>query len=86
MLRKTITAMHTSEQELEGLMYATNHEANIAILREISKIRFWEQMRKLMPMIARELTAAGVDFSRVTIPTDQQVEMLIQEAMKGEAR
>lgn len=76
--------MDTNEQEPEELMYATNHEANIAILREISKIRFWDHMRELMPMIACELAAAGVDFSRARIPTDQQVESLIREAMKGE--
>jgi len=72
------------EPEPEELMYATSYEANLAIMREISKIRFWERMRKLMPMLARELAAAGVDFSRATIPTDAQVEAAITEAMRGE--
>lgn len=70
--------------EPEEFMYATNHEANLAIMREISKIRFWERMRELMPLIARELSAAGVDFSRARFPTEAEVEASINEAMKGD--
>lgn len=76
--------MAKEPQEPDELMYATNHDANLAIMREISKIRFWEQMRRLMPMIAHELAVAGVDFSRATFPTDAQVEASITEAMRGE--
>lgn len=51
-----------SEDDIE---YVTRDDVNIAILREIGRINFREKMRRLMPMVAQELVAAGVDFSRV---------------------
>lgn len=55
-----------NESSREGdLVYTTRVDVNVAILREISKIRFRERLRRVMPLIAQELVAAGVDFSRV---------------------
>ncbi len=63
---------------------ATSLENNIAIMREIRKILFWEKMRKIMPLITRELVKAGVDFSRATIPSDGELETAIDAAMSEE--
>ena len=54
----------TAKQEKhDDLEYSTSVEANIAILREMERIHFREKMRCLMPMVARQLADAGVDFS-----------------------
>lgn len=45
--------------------YITRVDVNIAILREIERIHFREKMRRLMPLVAQQLRAAGVDFSKV---------------------
>ncbi len=47
----------------DELNYTTSPEFNMAIMRAMGEIRFMEKMRLLMPMVAKELTDAGVDFS-----------------------
>ena len=47
--------------------YVTSVEGNIAILREIAKMRLKERLPRIMEGIARELMAAGVDFSKAGI-------------------
>lgn len=49
----------------DDLEYITRDDVNIAILREISRINFRAKLRRLMPLVAQELVAAGVDFSKV---------------------
>ena len=45
--------------------YATSVEGNIAVLRAIECIYFRKKLRQIMPLITKELVAAGVDFSKV---------------------
>lgn len=47
--------------------YTTSAEANMAIVREINEIIFMEKMKRLMPLVAKELIRAGVDFSKVKL-------------------
>ena len=61
---------------------STSVDGSMAIIREINKIVSWEKMRKLMPAIAKVLTDAGVDFSNARIPSDDELETAIQEAMQ----
>ena len=67
--------------------YATRDDVNIAILREIAKIHFRERFRRTGPLIARgivkNLIAAGVDFSKVdfskvTEPTDEELDAIYE--------
>lgn len=51
--------------EPEEADYVTRVDVNIAILREMSKIRFRERIQRVMAGVAQELVAAGVDFSKV---------------------
>lgn len=51
----------------EELNYATSAEANLAIVRAMGDIRFVERMEKLMPLVAKRLIEAGVDFSKARI-------------------
>ncbi len=54
----------TSEPADEDYEYVTSVEGNMAILREIAKLRFKERLPLIMARVAEELVAAGVDFSR----------------------
>ena len=54
-----------NDTETEDFEYVTRVDVNIAILREIAKIRCRERLRRVMPLVAQHLVAAGVDFSRV---------------------
>lgn len=54
----------SSIREPEEAEYVTRVDVNIAILREIERINFREKMRRLMPLVAQQLVAAGVDFSK----------------------
>lgn len=49
----------------DDIEYVTRDDVNIAILREIERINFRAKLRRLMPIVAQELVAAGVDFSKV---------------------
>jgi len=49
----------------DELNYATSEAANLAIVRAMGEIKFIERMEKLMPLVARQLVEAGVDFSKV---------------------
>jgi hypothetical protein len=49
----------------DELNYATNTEANIAIIKAMGEIMFMRKMEQLMPLVAKELVKAGVDFSKV---------------------
>lgn len=51
----------------DELNYATSTAANIAIVRAMADIRFVARMEKLMPLVARKLIEAGVDFSKAKI-------------------
>lgn len=55
--------------EPEEVEYMTRVDVNIAILREIERIHFREKLRGLMPLVASQLVAAGVDFSKVDFST-----------------
>lgn len=69
------------EEEIE---YITRDDVNVAILREIERIHFRAKLRRLMPMVAQELAAAGVDFSRVdfskvTDATDSEIDHIFND-------
>lgn len=71
----------TEEEEFD---YATRVDVNIAILREIAKIRFRERLPKIMTAVAQELSAAGVDFSKVdfsklTPTTDADLDSIYED-------
>lgn len=64
------------EDEIE---YITRDDVNMAILREMERINFRAKLRRLMPMVAQELVAAGadfskVDFSKVTDASDSEID------------
>jgi len=72
----------------DDLEYVTRVDVNIAILREIAKIRFRERFRETWPLIAQgivqNLIAAGVDFSKVdfskvTEPTDEELDAIYED-------
>lgn len=44
--------------------YITRMDVNLAILREIAKLKFRERLPRIMEGVAKELFAAGVDFSQ----------------------
>jgi len=78
---------HT-EVEPDEVEYATRVDANIAILREIAKIRFRERFRKIGPLIAqgivKSLISAGVDFSQVdyskiTRLSDEEIDSIYED-------
>lgn len=54
-----------AENEPEEADYVTRVDVNIAILREIAKIRFRERLPLIMAGVAKNLVAAGADFSKV---------------------
>lgn len=65
--------------EEEEVEYVTRVDVSIAILREMERIAFRAKLRRLIPMVARELVAAGVDFSKVdfskvTDATDSEID------------
>jgi hypothetical protein len=49
--------------------YVTRVDVNIAILREIAKMKFRERLPRIMEGVAKELMVAGVDFSRAKLST-----------------
>lgn len=49
----------------DDVEYITRDDVNIAILREIAKIRSRERLPLIMAGVAQGLAAAGVDFSKV---------------------
>lgn len=78
----------TPEQLPEEADYVTRDDVNIAILREIAKIRFRERVRNVGPLIAQgivtNLIAAGVDFSKVDFskvmePTDDELDSIYED-------
>jgi hypothetical protein len=63
---------------------ATRDDVNIAILREIAKIRFRERLPLIMAGVAKHLVAAGVDFSKVdfkqvTSVTDEEMNSIYED-------
>lgn len=73
--------MSVNEEDLE---YITRDDVNIAILREMERIVFRSKLRRLMPMVAQELVAAGVDFSKVdfskvTDVTDSEIDRVFED-------
>jgi hypothetical protein len=52
----------------DDLEYVTRVDVNIAILREIAKMRFRERLPRIMAGVAQQLVAAGVDFSQTKVP------------------
>lgn len=54
-----------SETDDDDLEYVTRVDVNLAIIREIAKLRFKERLPRIMSRVAEELVAAGVDFSKV---------------------
>ena len=70
--------------ETDDLEYVTRVDVNIAILREIAKIRFRERLPLVMAGVARHLVAAGVDlsnvdYSRITEPTDADMNAIYED-------
>ena len=57
----------TDDDEYE---YTTSIDDNIAIIRAYEKDTFLDRMRPLMEEVAKELMAAGVDFSKVRRDSD----------------
>lgn len=59
----------SSEKSLpqDDYEYVTSVDVNLAIMREIAKIRFKERLPRIMAGVARKLTDAGVDFSKAEI-------------------
>jgi len=73
-----------TETEVDDLEYATRVDVNIAILREIQKIRFRERLPRVMAGVAQHLVSAGVDFSKVdfskvTEPTDADLNAIYED-------
>lgn len=65
----------------DDLEYITRDDVNIAILREMERINFRAKLRRLMLLVAQELVAAGVDFSKVdfskvTDATDSDIDKI----------
>jgi len=54
--------------DIEEFSYETRVDVNIAILREIAKIRFKERLPLIMAGVAKQLMDAGVDFSHAVVP------------------
>lgn len=52
-----ITIYHGDEAE-------NNFQASILVMKEINKILWWEEMRKLMPLVAKALKRKGVKFPK----------------------
>lgn len=51
----------------DELNYSTSPEANLQIMREINRLVFFDKLAALAPLVARELVAAGVDFSKAKL-------------------
>lgn len=73
--------MNIAEEEIE---YTTRDDVNIAILREMERIRFRELLRRLMPLVAQQLSTAGVDFShvdysKVTDASDSEIDAVFDD-------
>lgn len=67
--------------EPDDIEYTTRVDVSIAIMREIERIHFRERLRRLMPLVAQQLVAAGVDFSKVdfskvTDATDSDIDQV----------
>ena len=62
MTKKVPSITPSKEDEID---YVTRVDVNIAILREIGKLRFRERLWQCMEQVAKELVRAGVDFSKV---------------------
>jgi NADH:ubiquinone oxidoreductase subunit C len=68
----------------DDLEYTTRVDVNIAILREIAKIRFRERLRQVMSALTRHLIDAGVDFSKVDYSkvedaTDEEIDSVYED-------
>jgi hypothetical protein len=59
--------MSTEPEEAD---YVTRVDVNLAILREIAKLRFKERLPRIMDGVAKRLMDAGVDFSNARMPED----------------
>jgi hypothetical protein len=73
-----------TETEPDDFEYATRVDVNIAILREIAKIRLRERLPRVMAGVAQHLIAAGVDFSkvdysRITEPTEADLNAIYED-------
>lgn len=70
----------------DDLEYITRDDVNIAILREISKIRLRERLPRIMAGVAQHLMDAGVDFSKTRLPkmaiTDQEWDAIYEDLCK----
>jgi hypothetical protein len=74
----------TQQNESDEFDYVTRIDVNIAILREIAKLRFKERLPRIMEGVAKELMAAGVDFSRARLPetltiTDEEWDAIYED-------
>lgn len=54
----------------DELNYSTSAEANVRIIRAMADVRFVEKMQLVMPLIAKRLIEAGVDFSKAKFDED----------------
>jgi hypothetical protein len=76
-----VSVKAANEEEIE---YTTRIDVNIAILREIAKIRFRERLPRIMAGVTQHLVSAGVDFSkvdysRITEPTDEDLNAIYED-------
>lgn len=58
-------------EDVVNFRYEASAEGAIAIARALSDIMFMRKMERLMPLVAKELIKAGVDFSKVKLPSSQ---------------
>ena len=76
--------MSNESSDEDDLEYVTRVDVNIAVLREIAKIRFKERLPRIMDGVARQLVAAGVDFSKARLPeslaiTDEEWDAIYED-------
>lgn len=57
----------------DELNYETNAESTAAIMKAMNDIIFMDRMRRLMPLVARELARMGVDFSQARLDKVEEV-------------
>lgn len=67
----------------EEIEYVTRDDVNMAILRSMEKFVFRERLRRIMPLVAKELVRAGVDFSKVDFSkvvdaTDEEIDAIFE--------
>lgn len=68
----------------DDLEYVTRVDVNLAILREIAKLKFKERLPRVMAGVVKQLMDAGVDFSHAVVPenltiTDEEWDAIYED-------